>query len=187
MALTDKQTEILAAAQNETFIDKPNQRSVNILVEQDYILETYGTDQAGQCLYFITDEGRGALYNQKLKPPKRKKRDIEEEFQHYWNILGGNAQYQLERQVTGLIPGRKYRPDFIHADSKTVIELQGMYGAKGGPGGHRSISGYLNDCKRLNEFTIHGWGMIYITSIALIDDPQGQIDIVIAAIETRMK
>lgn len=187
MALSDKQVEVLTAAHNETFIDKPNQRVVNRLIEQDFILETYGVDQAGQRLYFITDTGRVALFNSKLKPGKKEKRKIEEEFQHHWNILGGNARYKLERQTPGLIPGRKFRPDFYHEQTKTIIEMQGMYGANGGPGAHRSVAGYMKDCKRMNIFVRHGFAVLYIDSLTLAADPQYCIDIVLEVLDIRIK
>lgn len=187
--MTIKHKELLAAAYNETFL-KPTQWSqptFTSLTKRGFLLEAYGTDQYGHNLFFITDDGRQALFTAKLKPDTEKKQDIELVFEHHWMLLGGNARYKLEPQVEGLIPGRNFRPDFIHRASLTAIECQGMFGANNSPGAHRSVAGYMKDCKRMAIFSKYGWGMIYLTSIEINNDPQYCVDIVLEVIEQRIK
>ena len=57
-----------------------------------------------------------------------------------------------------LVPGRKFRCDFVHPESRTVIELEGLNGR------HQHIRGFIDDCEKYLEVTLLGYRVIRLTS-----------------------
>lgn len=109
-----------------------------------------------------TTEG-GDLVSQSTKMPDS---PLERQFSDLWQMLGGpelQAQYKFE-------PTRGWIADFVHLDSKTIIEIDGgMY--IGGIGGrHNRAHGYQRDRERDNWATMTGWRVIRLTSAMLTPD-----------------
>ena len=91
---------------------------------------------------------------------------LEAKFLQLWVMLGGpelKPQHKFE-------PTRGWIADFVHLDSKTIIEIDGgMY--IGGIGGrHNRAHGYQRDRERDNWATMTGWRVIRLTSAMLTPD-----------------
>ena len=91
---------------------------------------------------------------------------LEAQFYQLWVVLGGpelETQYKFE-------PTRGWIADFVHLDSKTIIEIDGgMY--IGGVGGrHNRAHGYQRDRERDNWAVMTGWRVIRLTSMTLTPD-----------------
>jgi very-short-patch-repair endonuclease len=56
---------------------------------------------------------------------------------------------------------KRYRADFAHIPSKTIVEIQG--GTFNG-GRHVRASGYERDCRKFNLATMGGWKVFLLTS-----------------------
>lgn len=56
---------------------------------------------------------------------------------------------------------KRYRADFAHIPSKTIVEIQG--GVFSG-GRHVRASGYERDCRKFNLATIGGWKVFLLTT-----------------------
>lgn len=94
------------------------------------------------------------------------KSPLEAQFYQLWVVLGGpelETQYKFE-------PTRGWIADFVHLDSKTIIEIDGgMY--IGGVGGrHNRAHGYQRDRERDNWAVMTGWRVIRLTSAMLTPD-----------------
>jgi very-short-patch-repair endonuclease len=59
---------------------------------------------------------------------------------------------EIERM---LIPGRRYRTDYLHVDSKTVIEVHG--GEYQQFSGHSTTKGRSEDAKKQNALVVLGY------------------------------
>ena len=91
---------------------------------------------------------------------------LEAQFYQLWVVLGGpelKPQHKFE-------PTRGWIADFVHIDSKTIIEIDGgMY--IGGVGGrHNRAHGYQRDRERDNWAVMTGWRVIRLTSMMLTPD-----------------
>lgn len=84
------------------------------------------------------------------------------------------SQLALQIKAAGLpapeaqcrpIAGRRFRADFGWPARHLLVECQGGIWAGGR---HTRGAGYEQDCARLNELTLAGWRVLYVT--------QGQID-----------
>lgn len=94
---------------------------------------------------------------------------LELAFKAEWKRLGGE---QLLEEVQ-FHQTRRWRFDFVHEASKTVIEIDG--GSKGFfkkdkyglsrwvSGRHQSADGYQSDCDKLNEATLMGYKVFRLT------------------------
>ena len=80
---------------------------------------------------------------------------LEQKFDALWTLLFPDID--LEAEVSGLIPGRKFRFDYYHPESRIAIEVNGgIFGSKNWatgetrPMGHNSASGIKRDYEKVN-------------------------------------
>ena len=85
------------------------------------------------------------------KPPSR----LEQRFLLYWQSLGGPV---LEREYR-FHPTRKWRADFAHVESRTLIEVEGGIYIAGG-GRHNRAAGFLADLEKYLEAALAGWRVV---------------------------
>lgn len=85
------------------------------------------------------------------KPEKRGSR-LEEKFLALWQAVQGPP---LEREFR-FYPARKWRGDFVHVESRTIYELDGMVWN----GGHTRGDGYTRDRQRDFEAHCVGWTVV---------------------------
>lgn len=67
-----------------------------------------------------------------------------------------------EAEVDGLIPGRKFRVDYLFRAARLVIEKNGAIW-QGARGGHSSGKGLLRDYEKLNLLTLAGYRVLFYT------------------------
>jgi very-short-patch-repair endonuclease len=82
------------------------------------------------------------------------KSTLEKKFVLYWDVCKGPF-LQEERR---LVPGRRFRCDYVHERSKTVIELEG-FGK-----GHQGIGKFIQDAEKYLEITLIGYRVIRLTT-----------------------
>ena len=104
-------------------------------------------------------------------PPSR----LETKFALYWRSLGGP---ELEREFR-FHPERKWRADFAHIESRTLIEIEGGIYIQGR---HNRAAGFIADAEKYLEAFLAGWAVVRLTS-AQISAPT--VERLIAAIHAR--
>lgn len=82
--------------------------------------------------------------------------NLESKFSLFWRALGGP---ELKPEVK-VIPNRRWRFDFVHESTRTIIEIEG--GVWSG-GRHTRGDGFTKDCEKYNEATLAGWTVFRIT------------------------
>ncbi len=82
--------------------------------------------------------------------PEGSKHEVK--FIQLWAALNGPT---LDREVY-FCPGRKYRADFLHASTKTVIEIEGY--------GHQKSNRYKTDISKYNAMAELGYTLRRLTS-----------------------
>ena len=88
---------------------------------------------------------------------------LERQFADLWQMLGGP---DLEREFR-FEPTRRWRSDFAHIASRTLIEVEGGLYQQGR---HNRAQGYQADCEKYNWATMTGWRVIRLTSMMLTPD-----------------
>ncbi len=88
-------------------------------------------------------------------PPSR----IEAKFALYWRSLGGP---ELEREFR-FHSERKWRADFAHIASRTLIEIEGGIFVEGG-GRHNRAAGFIADAEKYFEAFLADWTVVRLTS-----------------------
>ena len=88
---------------------------------------------------------------------------LERQFADLWQMLGGP---ELEREYR-FEPLRRWRADFAHLASRTLIEIEGGLYQQGR---HNRAHGYQADCEKYNWATMTGWQVIRLTSMMLTPD-----------------
>ena len=88
---------------------------------------------------------------------------LERQFADLWQMLGGP---ELEREYR-FEPMRRWRADFAHLASRTLIEIEGGLYQQGR---HNRAHGYQADCEKYNWATMTGWRVIRLTSMMLTPD-----------------
>ena len=83
---------------------------------------------------------------------------LESRFLFLWRVAQGPA---LEREVR-FHPGRKWRADFGHLETRTLIEIEGGIFIPGG-GRHSRGAGYAKDAEKYLEAVLAGWTVIRLT------------------------
>lgn len=100
--------------------------------------------------------------NQQLKTARLKAKGsrLEAKFALIWKALGGPS---LEREVK-FCAWRKWKSDFAHIPSKTIIEIEGGTWSKKGKSRHTTGKGYADDCEKYNVAQNLGWCVYRLTS-----------------------
>ena len=88
---------------------------------------------------------------------------LERQFADLWQMLGGP---ELEREFR-FEPMRRWRADFAHIASRTLIEIEGGLYQQGR---HQRLHGYQADCEKYNWATMAGWRVLRLTSAMLTPD-----------------
>ena len=92
---------------------------------------------------------------------------LESKFLFLWRVAQGPP---MEREVQFHAYSR-WRADFAHIESRTLIEIEGGIFLPGG-GRHSRGAGYANDAEKYLEAVLAGWTVIRLT------ERQLEIDIV---------
>jgi very-short-patch-repair endonuclease len=83
---------------------------------------------------------------------------LESKFLFLWRVAGGPL---LEREVR-FHSSRRWRADFAHIESRTLIEIEGGIFIPGG-GRHNRGAGYAKDAEKYLEAVLAGWTVIRLT------------------------
>ena len=83
---------------------------------------------------------------------------LESKFLLLWRVAQGPP---LEREVK-FHASRRWRADFAHFASRTLIEIEGGIFIPGG-GRHSRGAGYANDAEKYLEAVLGGWTVIRLT------------------------
>lgn len=90
--------------------------------------------------------------------PKTRSSRLESKFALYWRGLGGP---ELKREFV-FHPKRKWRADFAHLESRTLIEIEGgLYVESGGR--HNRSAGFIADAEKYLEAFLAGWNVVRLT------------------------
>jgi hypothetical protein len=87
---------------------------------------------------------------------------LESRFLFLWRVAQGPP---LEREVR-FHPTRKWRADFGHLESRTLIEIEGGIFIPGG-GRHNRGGGYAKDAEKYLEAVLADWTVIRLTRAQL--------------------
>ena len=91
--------------------------------------------------------------------PKTPSSRLEAKFALYWRGLCGP---ELQREFV-FHPERKWRADFAHVESRTLIEIEGGIYVEGG-GRHDRSAGFIADAEKYLEAFLAGWSVVRLTS-----------------------
>lgn len=84
--------------------------------------------------------------------------NLEDRFAFLWRVAQGPL---LEREFH-FHPTRKWRSDFAHLASRTLIEIEGgIFARKGGR--HNRGAGYAKDAEKYLEAAMGGWTVLRLT------------------------
>lgn len=92
--------------------------------------------------------------------PKIQGSRLEEKFLFLWKACGGSP---LLREFM-FHPVRKWRADFTHVESRTLIEIEGGIHIRGR---HNTAAGFTEDCEKYLEAVLHGWRVIRLVDSQL--------------------
>lgn len=87
---------------------------------------------------------------------------LESRFLFLWRVAQGPP---LEREFR-FHPDRKWRADFAHVASRTLIEIEGGIFLPGG-GRHNRGGGYSRDAEKYLEAALAGWTVLRLTRTQL--------------------
>ena len=90
--------------------------------------------------------------------PKTPSSRLEAKFALYWRGLGGP---DLQREFV-FHSERKWRADFAHIESRTLIENEGGLYVEGG-GRHNRSAGFIADAEKYLEAFLVGWNVVRLT------------------------
>ena len=93
----------------------------------------------------------------RLRSKNRSSR-LEAKFALYWTGLGGP---ELRREFV-FHAERKWRADFAHVESRTLIEIEGGIFIAGG-GRHNRAAGFIADAEKYLEAFLAGWNVVRLT------------------------
>ena len=107
---------------------------------------------------------------------------LESQFLFLWRVAQGPP---LEREFR-FHPTRKWRADFAHLDSRTLIDVEGGIFMRTG-GRHTRGSGYASDAGKYLEAALAGWRVLRLTGrqveigiikriVALLNNPRSDHD-----------
>ena len=115
------------------------------------------------------------------RPGKMAGSKLESQFLFLWRVAQGPL---LEREFQ-FHPKRKWRADFAHVASRTLIEVEGGIFRRGA-GRHNRGAGYAKDAEKYLEAVLAGWTVIRLTEkqldldfieriVAWVNTPQGEV------------
>lgn len=104
------------------------------------------------------------------KPPSR----LERRFLVYWQSFGGP---ELEREFRFHVE-RKWRADFAHIKSRTLIEIEGGLWIQGR---HNRPQGFAADAEKYLEAALADWRVLRLTELQLTAP---MIDRIVAFVRT---
>lgn len=90
-------------------------------------------------------------------PAERANNELSARFEQLWRLLDGPA---LETEYR-FHPVRRWRADYCHPSSRTLIELEGGIYSQGR---HTRAGGYQGDCEKYNAATMAGWRVIRLAT-----------------------
>lgn len=93
---------------------------------------------------------------------------LERRFELLWRILNGP---ELVREFQ-FHPERKWRVDFAHIPSHTLIEIEGGIWIQGR---HNRGAGFITDIEKYNEVTFTGWRLFRLADVHLTLEVVGRI------------
>lgn len=93
------------------------------------------------------------------RPPVRKTRKVDaaDLFPHFCELHG---LPKPEIEARGLVPGRKFRVDYLFREARIVIERNGQIWKQGG---HSSGAGLLGDYEKVNLLQLEGFRVFQFT------------------------
>ena len=103
------------------------------------------------------------------KPPSR----LEKRFAMLWQALGGP---ELEREFR-FDPKRRWRADFAHLSSRTLIEIEGGIHVKGR---HNRAAGFAAELENYLEAALYGWRVIRLGPDEITFETVGRIKTLLA-------
>lgn len=116
--------------------------------------------------------GDGAPAAKALAKAEREISPLAAEFEQAWRLLGGPELVKEYR----FHPRRQWRADYAHAQSRTIIEIDGGVWSDGR---HTRGAGFIEDCRKLNAATALGWSAFRLaTGMIDVDQVQAIIDYV---------
>ena len=92
--------------------------------------------------------------------PKTPSSRLEAKFALYWRGLGGP---ELEREFV-FHPERKWRADFAHIESRTLVEIEGGIWIQGR---HNRPQGFAADIEKYLEAALAGWHVLRLTEFQI--------------------
>lgn len=98
------------------------------------------------------------------KPPSR----LEKRFELLWRALGGPV---LEKEFR-FHPVRKWRADFAHIPSRTLIEIEGGIYVNGR---HNRGAGFAADLEKYLEASLAGWRVVRLGPNELTEEIVGRL------------
>jgi very-short-patch-repair endonuclease len=98
------------------------------------------------------------------KPPSR----LEKRFELLWRAHGGPV---LEKEFR-FHPVRKWRADFAHLESRTLIEIEGGIYVNGR---HNRGAGFAADLEKYLEASLEGWRVVRLGPNELTADHIGRL------------
>ena len=113
----------------------------------------------------------------KRKQAKGRRSSLEEQFLKLWNFYNESTPL-VEEHV--FYPGRRWRADFAHIESKVLIEIEGGIWNQGR---HTRGKGYMDDCEKYNSAALAGWLVVRLAGKDMIS--REWIDRISAAIDSR--
>ena len=113
-------------------------------------------------------------------PAKKKAKSrskLEEQFLSLWGFYNPDTPLQEEYVF---YPGRKWRADFAHPESKVLVEIEGGIWNQGR---HTRGKGYMDDCEKYNSAALAGWLVVRLAGKDMIS--RDWVDRISLAIESR--
>jgi len=98
------------------------------------------------------------------KPPSR----LEKRFEWLWQTLGGP---ELEAEFR-FHPTRRWRADFAHVESRTLIEIEGGIYVNGR---HNRAAGFAADLEKYLEACLAGWRVVRLGPNELTAEVVGRL------------
>ena len=98
------------------------------------------------------------LRHRDATPPSR----LERKFMLFWRSLGGpelTPEFRFD-------PDRRWRADFAHVESRTLIEIEGGIFLAGG-GRHNRPQGFAADIEKYLEAALAGWHVLRLTEFQI--------------------